>query len=98
MEELGEPNWPLEMWRVWRKLRPRRREGRVRVIFPQASKSKSNTYRNLDVRFGGQSCREIFLRTELEKSGPYEDGQTKRGRFTEEQIIAVLREQESGQS
>ena len=38
---------------------------------------------------------EYFLQKELE-SGPKKDGQMKRARFTEEQIIAVLKEHEAG--
>ncbi|MGY3341255.1 hypothetical protein ACVWZ4_007448 [Bradyrhizobium sp. USDA 4472] len=38
---------------------------------------------------------EYFLQKELE-SAPKKDGQMKRARFTEEQIIAVLKEHEAG--
>jgi hypothetical protein len=38
---------------------------------------------------------EYFLQMELE-SGPKKDGQMKRARLTEEQIIVVLKEHETG--
>lgn len=41
------------------------------------------------------TCPEYFLQKELE-SDPKKDGQMKRARFTEEQIIAVLKEHEAG--
>ena len=41
------------------------------------------------------TCTEFFHQLELE-SGLQKDGQMKRARFTEEQIIAVLKEHEAG--
>jgi putative transposase len=42
------------------------------------------------------TCAEFFLHGELESGLKLKDGQMKRKRFTEEQIIAVLREHEAG--